>query len=219
MLTTAQILQIVQFLLSALSQLAPEIIQPVQNREQLGKENDALKVAVLKNEHDAKIMHGISFMFHHAEVFNHEVTALAAYRLARAAGKTHEQAVGEARDTVYESHFDYSAANKARFMQPDMARVLLMFRQFSLNMTYLLGRSAHQSFKGEGPQVRKEARRKLTGILGMHALAAGAMGMPLFSVVAAIMNALFDDPDEPYDFKAEFRNALALIILGRRRWK
>jgi hypothetical protein len=163
---------------------------------------------VYNNRH-AKIMHGLSFMFHHAEVFNREVTALAAYRLARAAGRTHEQAVGEARDTVYESHFDYSAANKARFMQSDTARVLLMFRQFSLNMTYLLARNAHQSFKGEGPQVRKEARRKLTGMLGMHALAAGAMGMPLFSVVAAIMNALFDDPDEPYDFKTEFRNALA----------
>jgi hypothetical protein len=94
-------------------------------------------------------------------------------------------------------------------MQNDAARVLLMFRQFSLNMTYLLARNAHQSFKGESPQVRKEARRKLTGMLGMHAIAAGALGMPLFSVVAAVMNALFDDPDEPYDFKTEFRNALA----------
>jgi hypothetical protein len=94
-------------------------------------------------------------------------------------------------------------------MQSDAARVLLMFRQFSLNMTYLLARNAHQAFKGMGPQVKQEARRKLTGMLGMHALAAGAMGMPLFSVVAAIMNALFDDPDEPYDFKTAFRNALA----------
>jgi hypothetical protein len=50
---------------------------------------------VYNNRH-AQIMHGISFMFHQAEVFNREVTALAAYRLARAAGKTHEQAVGEA---------------------------------------------------------------------------------------------------------------------------
>lgn len=53
-LTAAQVLQILQFLFSALSQLSPEIIQLVQNRAQVGKENEALKVAVLKNEHDLK---------------------------------------------------------------------------------------------------------------------------------------------------------------------
>jgi hypothetical protein len=53
-LTAAQILQIIQFLGSLLMQAAPEIIKLVQEREQVGKENEALKVAVLKNEHDLK---------------------------------------------------------------------------------------------------------------------------------------------------------------------
>jgi hypothetical protein len=53
-LTAAQIFQIIQFLASILTQIAPEIIALVQRREQVGKENEALKVAVLKHEHDLK---------------------------------------------------------------------------------------------------------------------------------------------------------------------
>lgn len=157
----------------------------------------------------AKVMGVVSFMFHNAEKFNREVTSIAAYRLARDAGDTHNRAQKEGADLTWESHFDYSNANKARFMQNDFMKVLLMFRQYSLNMTYLLARSAYQSVKGESPEVRRLARRKLAGILGMHALVVGAKGLPLASMVESIMNLIFDDEDEPWDFWTEFRNFLA----------
>ena len=157
----------------------------------------------------SKVMNVISFGFHHAERFNREVTALAAYRLARNNNMSHAQAVDEARRITYESHFDYSSANKARFMQNDAAKVVLIFRQYSLNMTYLLARNLQQGVKGESAEVRQMARRKLAGVLGMHAMAAGVTGLPMFWLVEFILNSIFDDENEPWDFRTEFRNFLA----------
>ena len=87
-----------------------------------------------------------------------------------------------------------------------------MFKQFSQHMLYLLGRSAHQSVKGLTPAARREAKVRLTGMLGMHALFAGALGMPLIGTLATIMNALFDDDDEPWDFETEMRNFFADVF-------
>ena len=164
--------------------------------------------AVYGSTHN-RVMGIVSYLFHHAERMNREVTALATHRLATQQGAARHEAIDAARETVFESHFDYSNANKARFMQSDVARVLLLFRQFSLNMTYLLTRNAYQTLRGETPEVRRMARRKITGILATHALAAGSMGLPLFWLVESVANAVFDDEDEPYDFETEYRNFLA----------
>ncbi len=156
------------------------------------------------------VMKGVSFLFHHAERMNREVTYMAAYDLARSRGLRHEKAIQVAHDLTWDAHFDYSSGNKARVMQGDIPKVLLMFRQFSLNMTYMLVRSAQQSISKEtDPATRKIARKQLTGVLGMHFAFAGAIGLPLFSVFAGIMNAIFDDEDDPYDFEVEMRNYLA----------
>lgn len=156
-----------------------------------------------------KVSEVLSFMFHHAERFNREVTSMAAYRLARSKGLSESEAVAKARDITYESHFDYSNANRARFMQGNMAKVLLQFKQYAQSMTYLLTRTLYQSTKGD-PKTRTQARKKLTGILGAHALAAGLVGMPLFDAVMMALDAahdLFGD-DEPWDAEAAFREWL-----------
>ncbi|MDP2346704.1 MAG: PLxRFG domain-containing protein [Gammaproteobacteria bacterium] len=155
-----------------------------------------------------KVMNVFSYMFHHAERFNREITALASFRLARAAGASPLAAAQAAGEVTETSHFDYSSANKARLMHSDTARVLLLFRQFSLNMTYLLARGAHQAFKADKPEVRAEARRRMAGILGMTATFAGLSGLPMFWVVKFVMETLFDDEDEPFVFDAEFRKFL-----------
>ena len=156
-----------------------------------------------------KVSEVLSFMFHHAERFNREVTSMAAYRLARSKGMTESEAVARARDITYESHFDYSNANRARFMQGNIAKVLLQFKQYAQSMTYLLMRTLYQSTNGDA-QTRTQARKKLTGILGAHALAAGLVGMPLFDAVMTALDAahdLFGD-DEPWDAEAAFREWL-----------
>jgi diguanylate cyclase (GGDEF)-like protein len=68
-----------------------------------------------------RVMNKIGWFFHQSERFNREVTAMAAYRLARAEGLGHEAALRRATDLTYSIHFDYSAANRPRVMQNDAA--------------------------------------------------------------------------------------------------
>lgn len=155
----------------------------------------------------------IGWTFHLPEVFNRQVSALAAYRLAREAGQTDGEALESARQALIRTHFDYSASNRARLMSGNVTRVLTMFKQYSQNVTYLLWRNAHQALKGESPEVRREARRMLLGVASMHFAAAGAMGLPLgvFGVtpLLGILAAGMGGPDDPWDWEAEFRNMLA----------
>ena len=163
----------------------------------------------------SKAMEIIGWGFHKTEVVNREATGMAAYRLARADGKSFDEAVKFARDAIFDTHFDYSNANRARFMQSGTAKVLLMFRQYSLNMTWALGRMVWQATKGQDPQVRQIARRNLTGLLGMSALISGAMGLPMMGMIMGALNgiqATFGDDDEPWDAETELRAFLTGML-------
>lgn len=156
-------------------------------------------------------------MFHEAEVFNRQVTFIAAYRLARQAGDGPRSAFLEARQTTYDVHFDYSVANRPRITQGNAARVVLLFKQYAQNMIYTMLRNTHQSFAGESPEVRREALRAIAGIMGLHFLAAGALGLPLVGPIlwglSALANA-FGDDDEPWDAELAMRNGLADLFGG-----
>ncbi|WP_334069773.1 PLxRFG domain-containing protein [Acinetobacter colistiniresistens] len=181
-----------------------------------------------------------SGMFHHAERFNREVTFIAAYRLARqhvntnGSKATHSEAFEQAMDAVYRGHFDYSAGNRARFMQGPVAKVLLLFKQYAQNMIYTLVRNAHQSIYALDPKEQKEARRALAGILGMTTLAAGAIGLPITGMLftasiliakksklgsaaffaawaVAFFGAADGDEEDPYELEIVIRNWLADI--------
>lgn len=155
------------------------------------------------------IMRVASTLFHNAERFNREVTFIAAYRLARDSGSMHDQAFEQAMDSTYKGHFDYSSGNRPRIMQSNIAKVILLFKQFGQNMIYTLARTAHQSLKGETPEARREAQRALAGIVGMHTVFAGVMGLPLVGPILAMASMLGSDDDEPWDAEAALRNALA----------
>jgi hypothetical protein len=155
------------------------------------------------------IMRVASTLFHNAERFNREVTFIAAYRLARDSGSMHDQAFEQAMDSTYKGHFDYSSGNRPRIMQGNIAKVILLFKQFGQNMIYTLARTAHQSLKGETPEARREAQRALAGIIGMHTVFAGVMGLPLVGPILALASMLGSDDDEPWDAEAALRNALA----------
>jgi N12 class adenine-specific DNA methylase len=159
-----------------------------------------------------RVMAIISSAFHAAEIVNRDVTLLAGYRLAREQGKTHTEAVRVAEEATWEAHFDYANANRARYMQSNVAKTLLMFRSYAQHVSYFMWRNLYQAIRGQSKEVQREARTKFLGILGMTGLFAGALGMPLLSVVFATANAMaaaFGDDDEPWDAEVEFRNWLA----------
>lgn len=160
----------------------------------------------------ARAMRIVGWTFHVPEVMNRQVTALMSYRLARASGSSGEDALDQAREAIKRTQFDYSASNRARWMQGDVARVVLQFKQFAQNMTYFLGRAAYQALKGETPEVKRIARRQILSTFAVTGAMAGTMGLPGVGVLGGLIGALaeaFSDDDEPWDWKAEYRNALA----------
>jgi hypothetical protein len=204
------------------------------------------------------VMRWGSFMFHHAERFNREVMAMSTFKLAYKAAKdagfndtaAFNKAIDQAKDLTYRSMFDYSSLNKPRYLQNAYAKVILQFKQFPQQMTYLLARSTFEWFSKDNPELREEVRRsleveraeyglpapntpeeleaqidaevdrivkegrdRLLGTLGMTFAFAGATGLPLFSVGAAVIEALYsvfsDDDEPPLDFENWFKNWMA----------
>lgn len=154
------------------------------------------------------VMRWASFLFHNAERFNRQVTFVAAYRLARDAGSNHKAAFDQATKATYDGHFDYGAANRPRIMQGNVAKVLLLFKQYGQNMIYTLSRNAYQSIKGTDAE-KAEARKALAGLLASHAMAAGVLGLPMVSTLLAAASMVGGDDDEPWDAKVALQNMLA----------
>jgi hypothetical protein len=172
---------------------------------------------MLTNTAKHKLMNTLSFSFHHAERMNREITALAAYRSAIAKNMSHNEAVKFASDIVWDSHFDYSSSNRARFMRGNWARVLTQFKQYSQNLTYMYGRVFHKAYMGKDvPQAeRDEAKRALKGLLTMQFAAAGTLGLPVVGVMmesAQMLKDIFGDDDEPEDIEGLYRQALADLV-------
>ncbi len=155
------------------------------------------------------VMKWASFLFHHAERFNRQVTFVAAFRLAREAGATPEVAYEQATKATYDGHFDYASSNRPRVMQGNVAKVVLLFKQFGQNMIYTIARQAQLAMKAETPEGRAEARKALGGLLAMHAAGAGVLGLPLVTTLLAAASMLGSSDDEPWDAEVALRNMLA----------
>lgn len=140
-----------------------------------------------------KVMDKASWLFHHAEKFNRQVTFVAAYRLAKQAGADSDTAFEQAKKATYDGHFDYAAQNRPRFMMGNVAKVVFLFKQYSQNILYALGRNAYLAFKGD-----KEARKTLAGLLASHAMASGILGLPFVSTLLAVASMLGSDDDDPW---------------------
>lgn len=156
-------------------------------------------------------------LFHNVEVANREVTALAAYRLAKEAAGGHidlAQAYKVASNVVYDAHFDYSSSNRPRWMRGQWQKVVLQFKMYGQHMFYTLGRSFAQSIKGDTPEIRRQAQKEFLGYMLMHTLAAGVTGLPyvvqiIFGAAAQGIHAAVSDDDAPWDPEVALKNWLS----------
>jgi hypothetical protein len=161
-----------------------------------------------------------SFMFHHAERMNREITAVAAYdlektRLNNPAKMTAEEkrltpaeketkAIDKALAMVEYSHGAGSTLSGPSLGQSDIGKVLMVFKRFAFSMYYMLFDTMMRSLPvkgatGEQLEAIKAARRQLAGVYGMSALFAGAKGLPLYWVAEAAYNMFQEDDDDDFD--------------------
>lgn len=162
-----------------------------------------------------KMTRGSGLFFHNAEVANRQIAALTAYRLYKNSKKTGfdpQAGIDFARKAVFDAHFDYSGYNRPRHFKGNWAKVLLIFKQHSQNMTYNLAKTFYDGFVDKdmrGTEDAAIARRTLLGTLGLHAMFAGTMGLPGMSVMLYAAGLAMGDEDDPVDPEVEIRNVFS----------
>jgi hypothetical protein len=153
-----------------------------------------------------------SFMFHHAERMNREITAVAAYDLEMAKLKNSKmseaekqaKAIDKALKLVEYSHGAGSTLSGPSLGQSDVGKVLMVFKRFAFSMYYMLFDTMMRSLPtkgatGEQLEGIKAARRQLAGVYGMSALFAGTKGLPLYWVAELAYNMFQDKDDDDFD--------------------
>jgi hypothetical protein len=161
-----------------------------------------------------------SFMFHHAERMNREVTGVAAFDLEMqklknsnlSPAEKETQAIEKAIRTVEYTHGAGSTLSGPSLGQGDVGKVLMVFKRFAFSMYHMLFDTMRRSLPTEGAtgeqlEAIKAARRQLMGVYGMGALFAGVKGLPLYWVAALAYNLTKGDDDED-DFDAVMRQYL-----------
>jgi hypothetical protein len=101
--------------------------------------------------------------------------------------------------------FDYSEFNKPRFFRGNVARVILQFKSFAQQTTFYLVKNFKAMFGSQPPGVRSTAATKFIGTLGMTAMFAGALGLPLVSVLTWAMSLASEDDKDPEKRNAKLR--------------
>ncbi len=151
------------------------------------------------------------------ESINRVAVAITAYRLEmakqlkEAGASDHERAVRYVKDTLANTEGLYSSTNAAPIFRNPALRPFLQFKQFPQMIYHLLGRNLYQAFKGETPEIRKEAARAFAGVVATHAAMAGALGLPLEVIKAPVMlaNALGVANTSWTDLEEKFQEKMA----------
>jgi hypothetical protein len=163
---------------------------------------------------------GVAMSFAHqmTEMSNREITAVAAYNLAKQAKMPEAQAIDYAIDVVTKSHGSGMMDTAGPIFQHPVGRVVLMFKRFAQLMVFRAARTAYVAIKGDAslsPQEQAEAmamaKKQLLGMYVMAFAFAGAQGLPLYGLVEMLYNifqSAFGDDMEYEDFTNMVRESL-----------
>lgn len=156
-----------------------------------------------------KLSRALGSFFHNAEIYNREVTALAAIRLQKKKNpETSDRALKEVgRRAIKRIHFDYGSSNRALYMRGN-AKALLVFKQYSQNIIYLMTDNLNKVFRGASKAERAQGAKAISGIFIGHLIAGGYVALPLASTILAALSWAIEDEDEDRNLDAEFRTYL-----------
>lgn len=106
-------------------------------------------------------------------------TGLAAYRLELAKTGNHNLAIEYARKQLELSQGVFSPTNIAPIFRDPRLRPFMQFRQYPMQIMYMLTRNVVKAFHGETPEIKQEALRSLSYELLSAAALSGVAGLPL----------------------------------------
>jgi hypothetical protein len=155
------------------------------------------------------LMDLMSQPFAQMESASRQIVATAAYIANMKSGMTHDQAVESAIDSVYRDMGDFGSTGRSTLTKSDIARVVWQFQQYGAKLLFSMGKSAIDLATKQG-HTRKEAIKHLAGLMGMHWIFAGVLGLPAAGMIGAVGDMLKDalDDDEWHNYKADLRSYL-----------
>jgi len=157
----------------------------------------------------------LGWIFQNSERFNREVTLLAAYKLAKAKGMTHNEAVEEAMNMVDLANGGANSETGAALFQRDWGKVIGTFKRYPLTMIYLQYKLFKKAFGKASQKEQEIARAQLLSMYATAGMFAGVKGMPLVGAatfLAQLLNGLFGDKDDPVDPDAELMRVLGFPL-------
>ena len=109
-----------------------------------------------------------------------------------------DRAVSSALETVSDTIGDYSSMERPSIMSGNVGRMVFLFKAYAVARTKWLVGSMRRALGGGDftTEERNMARKDLIGAHLMTFLLSGTTGLPLYSLVAAVLKALEDDEDE-----------------------
>ena len=152
-----------------------------------------------------------AYLFNAMEHKNRMTTYLAAYRLGRKQGMDHETAQQHATDITWDSHFDYTNANRPRVLQNDWMKVAALFKQYSWGVTYRLAREFRNMTRmdaGVTPAERAQSTQAFAGLMARSAMFSGVTGLPLYWAASTALDYALGDKDHPVDSTAAMHKQL-----------
>jgi hypothetical protein len=143
----------------------------------------------------------ISTLFSMTEQLPREMMAMAAYRLGRSQGLSHDEATKKALDLTHDAMYDYSLFDTPRYFRGPVGRTLFQFKKFSQNTAFYLTTNGINILKHwKDPELRNQAAIRFFGTLGMTGMFAGVTGFPLYTVITTVaekvLSAYGDDDDD-----------------------
>jgi len=151
----------------------------------------------------------VGYMFQKMEEHNRQTTLLAGYRLGIQKGLSHDDAAKQARQITWDSHFDYTNANRPRYLQGNTAKVAGLFKQYSLGVTYRLAREFADTINSDkDPASRRASAMAFGGLVGRMMMFAGVTGLPLYWAAEKAVNTVMGTQDQPYDMTAALHKHL-----------
>ena len=149
-----------------------------------------------------KVVKAMGTLFHATERLSREISYMAAFRLEMQKHNDFDRATERAMNVVNEALFDYSAWNTPRAMRSAPAKVVTQFKKFPLFTTIYLARNFRAMMKPMDGETRAGAFKAFSGTLLMTGLVAGTTGLPMYSaimgIIQAMRNAMRDDDEEVY---------------------
>jgi hypothetical protein len=155
-----------------------------------------------RNSTLGNVVKAMGTLFHATERLSREISYMAAFRLEMKKHGDFDRATEAALHVVNEALFDYSTWNAPRAIRSPGARVATQFMKFPLFTSIYLARNFRIMMKPMDGETRAGAFKAFSGTLLMTTLVAGTAGLPMYSavmgIIQALRNAMRDDDEEIY---------------------